>query len=209
VYVAYAGGYPNQNKVLLWRVGAASSTTIARSSSGVTSVGLATTPTGRVWVLWATRSALDNPIVHARRSNTAGTRWGSTVTIKPPKGASASWNLEGDGQSARLDLLGSFTIGTTSGAATWYTQLLPGLTLRAAPSRLSKGTRHALRVEFTVSDAGQPVAGARVSVGSLHGLTNSSGQVTLALGPFQHRGHVTARATDSAYSGAQITLKIR
>jgi hypothetical protein len=209
VYVAYEGGYPTQNKVLLWRVGAPSATTIAHSSSGVRSVGLAATPTGRLWVLWSTTSASGKPVVHARRSNTAVTGWGATVTIKPPKGASTSWNLQGDGQSDRLDLLGSFTIGTSSHAASWYTQLLPGLTLQAAPSRLSKGTRHPLHVRFTVSDAGRPVAGARVSVGSIHGVTSSSGQVTLALGPFQHRGHVTAKATDSAYSGAQLTLKIR
>lgn len=209
VYVAYEAGYPSHNKVLLWRVGSTSSTTIAHYSSDVSSVGLATTPTGRLWIMWSTRGASDNPVVHARRSNTAATHWGATVTIKPPKGTNTSWNLLGDGQSDRLDLLGSFTTGPSSHAATWYTQIFPGLTLEASPSRLSKGGKHPQHVKFTVSDAGHPVSGARVSVGHVHGLTNGSGQVTLDLGPFRKRGHVSATATDSGYSGAELTLKIR
>jgi uncharacterized GH25 family protein len=116
----------------------------------------------------------------------------------------------GDGQAGPLDLVGSFSVGTSSHAiASWYTQLLPGLTLKASPKRLQVGTAHAQKVTFTVLDAGQPVKGAKVSVDHVSGVTNSSGTVKLALGPFARSKRLVARASDGGYVGASVTLRVR
>jgi hypothetical protein len=210
LYVAYEAGYPSHDTALLWRVGAAKSIVLAHNGSGVRSVGLASTPTGRLWAYWVTTSSSGGPVIHARRSNTSATGWGAPATVKPPQGARTSWNLVGDGQAGPLDLVGSFSVGTSSHAiASWYTQLLPGLTLKASPKRLQVGTAHAQKVTFTVLDAGQPVKGAKVSVDHVSGVTNSSGTVKLALGPFARSKRLVARASDGGYVGASVTLRVR
>jgi hypothetical protein len=210
LYVAYEGAYPAHTKVLLWRVGATGSTLLAKSASGVRSVGVASTPTGRLWVYWSADSNSGTPIVYAKRSNAQATAWGSTVAISPPGGANTSWNLVGTGQADRLDLLGSFSVGSSSSSvATWHTQVLAGLALSASRTRLSVGGAHAQKVTFDVSDAGAPVGGAVVRVGGVHGATNGKGKVTLALGPFARKTHLLARASRNGYVGASVALKVR
>jgi hypothetical protein len=209
LYVAYSNGYPSHTQLLLWRVGASASTLLEQSSAEVNSVGVAADPSGRLWVFWSTTpSDTDTPIVFARRSNPSVTAWGATVTVKPPAGASTSWNLVGDGQAGRLDLLGSFSLGTSSTAATWATQVLPGLTLSASPTQLHTGGKHTSAVTFTVTDAGQPVTGAFVHAGNAHGSTNLKGKVVLKLGPFRHRTSVVASVRDNGYVGASLRLTV-
>ena len=210
LYVAYSNGYPSHRQLLLWRVGAGASTVLEHSSTEVNSVGVAADPSGRLWVFWSTTpSDTDTPIVFARRSNPSVTAWGATVAVKPPAGASTSWNLVGDGQAGRLDLLGSFSLGSSSTAATWATQVLPGLTLSSSRSRLPIGGKHATKVTFTVTDAGQPVTGALVQAAGAHGSTNAKGKVTLKLGPFKHKKSLTARAADNGYVRATLKLTVR
>jgi hypothetical protein len=209
VYVAYEAGYPSHTKVLLWRVGSASSLVLAQNPAEVHSVGVASTPTGRLWVFWTARDHRGRPIVYARRSDPQATVWGTTVAVEPPAGATTSWNLVASGQADLLDLVGSFSLGSSSLAASWHTQVLPGLTLSASRTRLRAHTGQAQRVTFFVSDAGAPVKGATVRVGSVKGKTNSKGKVKLLLGPFAHRGSRLAAARLSGYVGTGIVLKIR
>jgi hypothetical protein len=209
LYVAYEGGYPRHTKVLLWRVGSATSSVLAQSSGGIQSVGIASTPAGRLWVFWSARNQNGSPIIYARRSNPQSTVWGATVVVGSPAHASTSWNLVGNGQATRLDLVGSFSVGSSSLAASWHTQVLPGLSLSASLTRLHTHTKHAQKLVFHVSDAGAPVGGATVRVGNVKGKTNSKGMVKLALGPFAHPGRIDARATLSGYVGATVVLSIK
>jgi hypothetical protein len=211
VYVAYLGHYPNHNQLLLWRVGSPSSSLMAQSgTTEMRSVGVAATPTGRLWIYWIVNNGAGTPIVYARRSNTQATAWGPTVSVTPPPGAVDSWNLVGNGQAGPLDLLGSFSTSLSSSAiATWYTQLLPGLSLSASRTQLPLGARQATKVTFLASDAGTPISGVVVRVGSVHGTTSGKGKVTLALGPFQSRTRLTARAQTNGYVSASVTLTAR
>jgi len=208
LYVAYEGAYPVHSKVLLWRVGATSSTLLGKSAYGVRSVGVASTPTGRLWVYWTAQSSSGSPIVYARRSNLQATTWGPAIALSPPAGADSSWNLVGNGQAGRLDLLGSFTVGSSS-IGTFHTQVLPGLALSASPTHLNVGAANPQNDTFLVSDAGSPLAGALVQVGSKHGTTNGNGKVTLALGPFAHKTHLKAKASRSGYVGASLALTVK
>jgi hypothetical protein len=205
LYVAYEGAYPVHSKVLLWRVGAATSALLGKSTYGVRSVGVASTPTGRLWVYWSAQSPSGSPTVYARRSNPQATAWGPAITVSPPGGANSSWNLVGNGQSGRLDLLGSFTVGNSS-IGTFHTQVLPGLALSASRTHLNVGAANPQNDTFLVTDAGSPLAGVLVQVGAKHGTTNGNGKVTLALGPFAHKAHLLAKASRNGYVGAAVKL---
>ena len=209
LYVAYPAGYPSHTRVLLWHVGSSGASVLGQAPGDVTSVGVASTPTGRLWVFWSARSSSGSPIVYARRSDTHAAHWGATVTVKPPAGASASWNLVGNGQAGPLDLVGSFSVGSGNAIASWHTQVLPGLSLTASPSRLRSGAGHSQKVTFAVSDAGAAVSGVRVQVGKAHATTNGKGRATLALGPFRRRTRLTAAATHSGYTGATLAVAVR
>ena len=101
-------------------------------------------------------------------------------------------------------MLASFTIGTSTDAATSSRRLLPGLTLEASPARLREG--EPTEVRFTVSDAGDAVGGAKVDVGGRAGTTDGRGRVTLAL---TSSSAVTARATRDGYTAATTRLGAR
>src|SRR3954470_4428608 len=70
VYVAYPGGYPTADRVLLWKVGSGASTTLDKGGADHRDVTLAAAPDGRLWVLWG--QTVDSKLrVFARRSNVA------------------------------------------------------------------------------------------------------------------------------------------
>jgi hypothetical protein len=80
--------------------------------------------------------------------------------------------LDASATGGALDVLALFGIGTAPGGSTYVTRVRPGLTLSW---RRAKG-----RVTFTVLDAGDPVRGARVKLGSRSGRSDAKGRVALA-----------------------------
>jgi hypothetical protein len=209
LYVAYEGGYPTHTRVLLWHIGAAKSSLLGQAKGDVTSVGVSGTPTGRLWIFWSARSSSGSPIVYARRSDAHAAAWGATVAVKPPAGASTSWNLVGNGQASLLDLVGSFSVGSDNAIASWHTQVLPGLSLNSSPNHVKARTGKSQKVTFYVTDAGAGVSGAKVQVGKAHAKTNGKGKVTLMLGPFRRRGHLTASASAQGYTGASLSIIVK
>lgn len=209
LYVAYTAGYPSHSRVLLWHIGSARSSVLGSAKGDVASVGIAATPTGRLWTFWSARSSSGSPIVYSRRSDAHATHWGATVALRPPSGASTSWNLVGNGQAALLDLVGSFSVGTNNVISSWHTQVLPGLSLSGSPGRLRAGTGRAQKVTFYVSDAGAPVRGVKVRTGGAHGTTNGKGKVTLILGPYRRPGHLTVTGSAAGYTAASLSIPVR
>ncbi len=116
-YIAYPAGYPETTKVLLWQVGAATSTTIVNEPGGHDQVSLAADGTGRLWVFW-THSTSGGPHVFARRLGAAGLE--APIDIGAPAGAQSIYKLDGDvspaGDPEALALIG-FANGT---AGTYY-----------------------------------------------------------------------------------------
>jgi hypothetical protein len=193
---------------LLWRVGGPGSVVLAKTPTDVGSVGIASSPSGRLWVFWSLPNRRGAPIVYVRRSNPQATAWGAPVAVAPPPGASDSWNLVGNGQTGLLDLVGSFSLGSDN-LASWHTQVLPGLTLTSSRSRLHAHTKHGQGVTFSVSDAGTPLKGVTVRAGKAKGKTNAKGKLKLTLGPFAHKGRVHVRAAVTGYAGASVVLRIK
>jgi hypothetical protein len=202
-YVAYPTGYPAAKSARLWRVGAGASTEFATlSGSGNQPVTLAANADGRLWVVWVDNRG-GRPTVFARRSNPGATRFGATVSGGQVKDSAATYRLDASSLLGTVDVLASFSIGTTSKAATFHRRLEPGLTVTASPARLRRGVLQSVR--FTVSDAGDPVTVARVTAAGKRGTTNSAGRVTIKLAGRS----TTARATKAGYVAATTRLTVR
>jgi hypothetical protein len=188
VYVGYCSGYPTCKSVLVWPYGG-KATSLAKGAD-VEDVNIASAPEGRLWVMWHEGGS---KTVFAGRTNRAATRLGAISRIKPPSGTSSIWKLKGDGARGPLDLLASVTTG--SKLATWHTQVWPTLSLAA---RTTGGA-----VVFAVTDAGDPVKGAKVRYAGRTLTTDASGR---ARSPA--RGSATkATATLAAYNPASITVR--
>ncbi len=86
-------------------------------------ISLAAAPGGRLWAFWQ----VDNSI-RATRSNPAATKWGQIVSVKPPKGTSAIYNLVGEASTGPLDLLAHVDTSSST-LASWHQRILPGLGL--------------------------------------------------------------------------------
>ena len=199
LYVAY----PTPNQIRVWRVGAGNAPAVGRvGGSGSPAVAIAPADEGRLWVLWT--KGFGDPDVLARRSNRGATTFGAVVNAGHPRDAMQAYKLDASDADGALDVLANFNIGTTSTAVTSYRRILPGLTLRARPTRMRRG--EPTEVRFTVLDAGDPVQGARVTADGESGRTNGQGRVTLSI---NSRRSVTARATHPGYTRATRRLGVR
>lgn len=203
VFLAYAGGYPTTTKVLVWRFGAARSWVVARRAAGVDDVALAADPAGRLWVVWSGGTR-----IYARRSNAKLSSWGAVVSVPARKGTDSIYKLAANAQAGVLDVLGAFE-GGVPGVQTWATQLQPGLALTTAPAKLAAGGSGTQAIVLKVTDAGVPVAGAKVTLAGRSATTGRGGTAKLAVGPFARRARLTARATHAGYVSATATVRVR
>jgi hypothetical protein len=203
-YVAYPAGYPTQNRVRVWRVGASNAPVIAKQPGNAEPVALAAAPDGRLWLAWSDNSS-GAPRILAARSNRKATRFGAAVSAGRAGKAEAAYRLDASAApGGGVDLLGNFNDGTSSITSTYHRRILPGLSLRAAPAKVRKG--EGTRVRFTVLDAGAPVKDAVVDAAGERGTTDSKGRVELTL---KSRRAVTAKATKKGYAKAERSLKAR
>ncbi len=201
-YVAYPVGYPALKHARLWRIGSAASRSIAKfKGPGSHPVTVAAAADGRLWVLWLDGAGTGGPRIFARRSNPAATRFGAVVDGGRPRGAGSGYRLDASASGGELDAFGVFSLGVESTAATYHRRLLPGLSLKAVPRKLRRGETR--KVRFTVTDAGDPVAGATVRAGGRSGKTGADGRAKLRL---KGRAGLRARATQRGYVPASVRL---
>lgn len=208
VYVAYTAGYPDTNRILLWKLTPTGISTpmVVTTGSNLRTPGVAADSTGRIWVTWSTNNA-GVPTVHARRSNPKVTRLGATVSVaKPPTGDCQDlFELTPAAASSRLHIVGTFGVSCSSTLGLYYTQVFPGLSVSAAPSHFSGKSK----VTFTVTDAGVAVKGATVKVGGKSDITDSSGQATVVLGPVSKKTRFVATATHQSFVSGRTTVVVR
>jgi hypothetical protein len=199
VYLAYCAGYPVCRSVNLWRRDSGRAPLVVAGAREAKFVNAAAAPEGRVWVMWAVGNR-----VHATRSNRAATQFGPVVSAAPLPGATAVWKLAGDGVLGPLDVLTSAS--TPAGLATWHTRLLPALSLSATPPRVVASDSAAVSVVLQVTDAGDPVAGATVSIAGQSGTSDSTGRVQISLPAGTKPTALPGRATLAGYVGAGATV---
>jgi hypothetical protein len=188
LYVAFCKGYPTCRSVRLWKVGSAKPLTVA-SGGTIEDVNAAPGPDGRIWVMWQNSASTR---VYAKRSNRAATRFGPPTVIKPPAGTTSIWKVDGEGSLGTLDLLVS--VSTAGSLATWHTQVRPRLSLSCNGGKV---------VSCIVTDAGDPVAGAKVKIGGKTRVSNSHGKAAANAPP----GLLTVVASKGGYKGASTRVR--
>ncbi len=157
-------------------------------------ISIAAAPGGRLWVFWKSGGT-----VFATRSNMAATSFGPLRKVVAPGGNSSTiFDLAGEGSAGPLDLL-ALVQPPAGMLANYHQRILPALTLKA-----KKGKNR--RTTFTVTDAGDPLAGAKIKVkrdGS--GKTNAKGTASLKVASGKH----SASASATGYASASVTFKVK
>jgi hypothetical protein len=175
-------------KPALWRLGARRAK-IVSNEPGARFTGVAAAPGGRLWVFWAR-----DDVLFAARSNSAASRFGQVVSLEPPKGTTSVFSLSGEGSRGPLDLL--VNVQRSAGTGFWHQRVLPGLTLTAQPTPGG--------FLFKVTDAGTPVSGATVRVGSVEAKTGKKGTVGFKL----RAGRYRAIASKAFYAPASTRVRV-
>jgi hypothetical protein len=207
VFLAYCAPVSSNpcGHIDLWRVGAARALTVPGSATGNGRlVALAAGPGGRLWVAWYDVVA---NVIHAVRTNAAGSAFGTLRTIKPPPATFIFNGLQGEGSKGPLDVVVNVLLNQPGNPIEfWHTQILPALKMTAKPASFSHTS--ATTVTFTVTDAGDGVAGATVSCLGKSGTTNGSGQVKLTFGKGTQTGKHTCTATMKGYLTAKTAITV-
>jgi hypothetical protein len=186
VYVAYGAGQPTWTSLLVWEHMSGRATRVWEGV--VRDPSVTPGPEGRLWLSWSSSGNR----VYVVRSNRSATRWGAVVRIAPPAATQRIWKLKGEGSRGPLDLLAS--VSTPGSLAFWHRRVLPGLTIACAGGKV---------VRCLVTDAGDPVRGARVRIGGRTLVTNRQGRVERDLS----RGSYIVRATRTGYTGATVRVR--
>jgi hypothetical protein len=197
VYLAYGAGYPAFGTVQLLRIGR-QPVAVARSTQ-IEHVGIAPGPGGRLWLFWSTGSGYA-----VTRSNRAATRFESVTRVALPDAGATTYGLYGEGSAGTLDLVAH--AGSGSSIPDWHTQVLPRLSLTVLFSREEKkGGQLLRRLSLRVTDAGDPVQGAAITIGGRRLRTAANGKAT---GLFASTGkQAPAKATKAGY--AMATTRVR
>jgi hypothetical protein len=207
VFMAYCTTSSSQQcaHVDLWKVGSSKPKVVpgSRNVSGAR-VALAASSNGRLWIAWYDGG---KNVVHAVRTNTTGTSFGAVRTIKPPAHTNFLNSIQAQGSSGRLDVIANDGLATSGNPiGLFHTQVLPGMSLKAQPSKFSH--TKATAVTFTVTDAGQAVAGANVSCIGKKGKTGQTGKVKITYPKGAATGKHVCTASKSGYNPGKATIRV-
>jgi hypothetical protein len=174
VFAAYT---PDGRHVRLLRYGGGSVAVGSVADIQASCLGVATSLDGRVWVIWG-----DDGGIAVTRSNKAVTRFEPIQRLAAH--AAGLGRVSGDGRLGPLDLLVNEIPDASPAVPGEYTShVLPilnaAVTAKALKTKKGKITGYAVSV--TVSDAGDPVAGATVHVAGKTAKTNAQGVAKLTL----------------------------
>jgi hypothetical protein len=212
VYMAYCVANSSQPCVHidLWKVGTPKPMTVPGSANTCNGrLALAAAPGGRLAITWfnAPKCVEDQGVIHSVRTNTNATSFGIVRTVKPPPHLSGFNDIQTQDSTGRLDVLINDQLSTgTSPIDLFHTQILPGLSLRASPTSFSH--KHAATVTFTVTDAGQAVAGAKVACLGKSAATSASGQAKLDFAKGAAVGKHSCTASRAGYAPGKTKLKV-
>ncbi|MHB8794985.1 MAG: hypothetical protein ACYC90_05895 [Candidatus Nanopelagicales bacterium] len=195
VYAAYGMGYPTTNAIRILNVTSGATLDLPRSKDA-SAIALSAEPDGRLWLTWR-----EGTKVLAVHTNPAATRLGAVGSWGAPRGSAYLWKSVIAGTSGGASVV--YTATTQNAINVWHTRVTRTLSVTAAPGSIRRGGR----VTFTVTDAGDPVAGARVRFGSRNGTTNGAGRVTLAAPGSSGRAQATARK--GVYNPGTTSVRVR
>jgi hypothetical protein len=194
VFGAYS---PDGQHVLLLRYGGKAVRVGSVAKTKAHALGVATGPGGRIWVMWGDDSGGG---VNVTRSNKAVTLFEPIQHLNPK--SAVLYRISGDGRLGPLDLLVDQIpdTGTIEPPGLFYARVLAELSarLRVVPIKNLKKVVVGHTLFVNVTDAGDPVAGAVVTVHGLHKSTDATGAVKFKFGP-KVKGTFTVGITRPGY----------
>lgn len=198
IFVAYLRGTNAfLSRATVWRIGAPNPMTLSPRRARFP--GVARSVGGRLWAFWARRPSAGWRI-YAARSNASATRFGATVTIRPPRGTDSLYSLEGEGTApgGTLDIL-ALAQGPNVDIDNFHQRIRPGITLAA--KALGDG-----QVRFTTRDAGAALA-TTIKFAGKTAPTGSDGKVVMSAEP--RRKRYKATATKAGYHPAAVRVRVK
>jgi hypothetical protein len=192
VYAAYAMGYPSVKTIRIWQVGTTRTLDVPASESSA--ISLAADPSGRLWLTYVQGDKIK--VVH---TNKAATAMGAVGSWGAPKGKSDLWKTASSASDGLLDVVAT-AAGADEKVNVWHTQALRTLSIKASPAKPRRGQG----VTFTVTDAGDPVAGVQVKFGGRSASTNGSGKATITA---SSSGKATAKKAN--YNDGQTAVRVK
>lgn len=196
------GAYTTDGRhVRLFRYGGGTVAVGSRSHTAAKVLGVATSLQGRVWVMWGDDSGGG---VAVTRSNKAVTRFEPIQHVR--SNAGSLYRIQGDGRLGPLDLLVDEIpngTGPVQPAGIYHARVLPVLSATVSVTKVKK----VYKLTATVTDAGDPVAGASVSVKGQKKTTNAKGVATFTL-PSSAGGTATVIVTSPGYKVLTETIHI-
>jgi hypothetical protein len=152
-------------------------------------------PQGRLWLVWG-----DAKNVYVTRTNKAAGKREPVQKLKAPSGTGFLADADGEGSQGALDLFVKSDAG--GGLGFWHAHVLAQFALSAKVAGHRKGKP--AKVTLALRDAGDAVAGAKISVGGKKLTTNAKGAVSLTLKP----GSYSAGAKAAGYKPAKAKIKV-
>lgn len=194
--------------IALWRVGAATARTVPGSSGSpahaATFVAMSAARGGHLWIAWFDSQTNRISVV---RTNASATGFGQVRTFNIPSPLFNFTGLSAEGSNGSLDLIALEQLNfQNSSPAYFVTQIDPALQIRASKSSVSNTQSTA--ITFTVVDAGDAVAGAKVTFLGKTATTNSKGVVKFIVKKGTAKGKHLVVATKSGYASATFTVKV-
>jgi hypothetical protein len=200
VYVAYGMGYPTLSGIRILEVG--TGRTMDVSTTGrVGRLALTSDPAGRLWLVYAQ----DNRI-KAIHTNTTATALGATGSWGAPRGIDTLWHTAAVGSGGGLDVVISSN-GSDGKINVWHTQALRTLSIELASTH--GPALRSRNVTFLVSDAGDPVSGAKVRFAGQTATTNAAGKVTMVAPSAHRKGKLSAAASKAGYNDGLLKVRVR
>jgi hypothetical protein len=189
VFSAYA---VDGTQVRLLRFGGQAKPVPVPKGTQVLVAGLSAGPDGRLWVYYGNEQH-----TYVTRTSKSVSGYEPVQTLTSPPKTVQYFRLEGEGSAGPLDLFADVTIDGATKDGSYQTHVFPALSLRVSKQATSSGVHLTVRVV----DAGDPVAGARVT--GLPGgakTTDASGSVVVTAA---RKGTVALTATKAGYVPAK------
>lgn len=193
-YVAYKVGYPSTRTVRVLKLGTSKYVDVP-GSSGAGRIAMGAGADGRLWVAWSGGSS-GSAFLRFSRSNVAATRFSPAVTVSRPVRTDTVWHTALSAQRAVADLVVSAQLGSGP-INVFHTQLKQRLQL-VVPSRVRRGGTLVVKV----TDAGDPVRGATVRVGTQRGVTGPDGTVRIRIPKTFRLGPAVVASSGPNYLGS-------
>jgi hypothetical protein len=141
-------------------------------------------PDGRLWVAWGDANG-----VFVTRTNRAAGALEPVQRLRPPSSNGLTF-VQCEGSAGPADVFAD------DGTGFWQTHVLARFAVRAAATRG--------KVTISVRDAGDPVAGATVTIAGRHLRTGANGSVAVTL----HHGRYAATVSAPGYVTASAAVRI-